>query len=377
MRIAVVRAGNLNPWELANYEADDMDVVAFGSRSGSFGAHGLPLTAQRFASPADTVRRLPSPAQAIIRRLGGEVDWLAGLGAALTGFDVAHAAELSNPCSLQALRAREAGSVQRVVLTVWENIAFPAPANGAVRRRVARVAAGVDRALAISERARLHLEVNGVPAERIEVVPMGVDLTRFTPRTSQAHDGPLRVLSIGRLVPEKGHEDLVLAAHLLRARGVETRVTIAGEGPLRARLVNMIEVLGLRDRIALVGTVPYGDLPALHHVHDVFVLASAPRTTWQEQFGFAVVEAMASGLPVLAGDSGSLDEVVGDRRQLVAPQQPAALAAELERLVDEPAERSRRGAANRLRAEAIYDRRNVARRIRSFYEHALAEPVRH
>jgi glycosyltransferase involved in cell wall biosynthesis len=90
----------------------------------------------------------------------------------------------------------------------------------------------------------------------------------------------------------------------------------------------------------------------------VFVLASAPRNGWQEQFGFALVEAMAAGLPAVVGDSGSLPEVIGDASQLVTPNQPTALAAALEAL------------------EERFDRRAVGRTIHGFFERALAEPPR-
>jgi glycosyltransferase involved in cell wall biosynthesis len=376
MRIALVRGGNLNPWELANFDLPGHEVVAFGSRSGSFEAHGLPLRARRLPSPDDALRRLPALGRAVVRRFAGDVDHLVGLERALRGFDVAHVAELATAYSHQALRARRRGAVSRVVATVWENIALPAPENAMVERRVAAVAAGLDRCLAISERARLHLVLAGVPDERIEVIPMGVDLERFTPNEAPRAGEPLRILSVSRLVAEKGVEDLVVAMRLLADRGVEARLTLVGEGPLRGRLEAMAEGLGVADRVQLAGTIPYEQLPSTQRAHDVFVLASGPRTTWQEQFGFAVVEAMACGLPVLAGDSGSLDEVVGDRAQLVTPHNPPTLADALEELARDPVRRRELGAANRRRAEARYDRREVSRRIASFYERALAEPPR-
>lgn len=375
MRIAVIRAGHLNPFELANFGIDG-EVVAFGSRAGSFDAHGLPVEARRLASPSDVVARLPYLARGAIGRFVGDVDLLAGLAGALRGFDVAHTAELSTPYSWQAVRAREAGAVKRTVATVWENIAFPVATNRAVARRVERVAAGLDRALAISERARLHLELHGVPADRIEVIPMGVDLERFAPRGAERRPGGLRVLSVSRLVAEKGVEDLVLAVHLLRERGHEVHATVVGDGPLRPRLSALVTRLRLGDRVTLTGPLAHDRLAVLHHEHDALVLASAPRDGWQEQFGFAVVEAMASGLPVVAGDSGSLDEVVGDRGQLVTPGQPEALAAALLALAGDPGRRARLGAANRRRAEERYDRRGVARRLQTFYAAALAEPPR-
>jgi phosphatidylinositol alpha-1,6-mannosyltransferase len=183
---------------------------------------------------------------------------------------------------------------------------------------------------------------------------------------------PLRVLTVCRLVPEKGVEDLVVAARLLADRGVDVVVTFAGSGPEAAHLADMAAKLGVADRIVFTGSVPYDQIPGLYAEADVFVLASAPRATWQEQFGFAVVEAMASGLPVLAGDSGSLDDVVGDPQQLVTPQYPGRLADALQRLAADPARREALGSANRTSAEQRYDRDVVAGRILAFYEAALS-----
>jgi len=374
VRIAVVRGANLNAWELANFALPGHEVVAVGSHRGAFDAHGVPVGRLRLHSPADVVARLPAPLPAVVARFGGDVSWLLGLERALRGFDIAHVAELASPYSLQALRARDAGAVTRVVATVWENIALPPAPNSLVARRAAAVARGVDRFLAISERARRHLLYAGVADERIDVFGMGVDLERFAPCDRPAAP-ELRILSVCRLVPEKGVEDLVVAVGLLAGRGVAVRLTFAGEGPSRPQLERLAAAGGVADRVRFAGFVPYEQMPALHRDADVFVLASAPRATWQEQFGFAVVEAMASGLPVLAGDSGSLDEVVGDPAQLVAPHRPERLADALEELAGDPARRAALGAANRRRAEQRYDRQRVAGELAEFYERALASPA--
>jgi glycosyltransferase involved in cell wall biosynthesis len=260
------------------------------------------------------------------------------------------------------------------VATVWENIPLPAPENPVVARRVRTVAAAIDRCIAISDDARLHLELAGVPPDRIDVLPMGIDLQRFSPGADERAPGPLRVLSVARLVSEKGVEDLVVALRLLADRGVGAELTLVGTGPLSGRLEALARELGVALRI--LGTVPYDDLPDVHRRHDLLVLASAPRATWREQFGFAVVEAMASGLPVLAGDSGSLDEVVGDPEQLVRPHDPEALAAALAALAADPAARRAQGERNRRWAAERYDRLQVAERLGAIYERALAAPPR-
>jgi glycosyltransferase involved in cell wall biosynthesis len=378
MRIALVRGPNLNAWELANFDLPGSEVVAFGSRRGSFDAHGLPMRARRLPSPVDAAGRLPPLARAAVQRAAGSLDYLVGLERALRGFDVAHVAELATPYSLQAIRARDAGACGRVVATVWENIAIPVLETARVEQRSREVAARADRFLAISERSRVHLQLAGVPDERIEVQPMGVDVERFRPpdRSARGASASLRVLSVCRLVAEKGVEDLVIAVRLLADRGVDVRLTLAGEGPLRGRLEAVARRLGVEGSVTFAGLVPHERMPALHHGHDAFVLASAPRATWQEQFGFAVVEAMASGLPVLAGHSGSLDEVVNDPQQLVLPHDPAALAEGLAALAADPQRRLALGDANRARAEERFDRRRVAVQIGAFYQRALAEPPR-
>ena len=375
MRVAVIRGPNLNAWELANFTLPDDEVVTFGSRRGSYESHGLPLPVRRLPCPTDYVRRLPWPVPQAIWQFAGSTDALCGLQLALRGFDIAHAAELASPYSLQAVRARRRGRVKRVVATAWENIAVPPLPNARVAARVAAVAAGVDRWIAISDRARVHLELAGVPAERIEVLPMGVDLDHFSVNPVRSGEGPLRILCVSRLEPEKGVIDLVVAVRVLRDQGIEAELTLAGEGSQRARLEQLAHALGVDDAVDLVGTIPYAEIPALHREADVFALASAPRATWQEQFGFAIVEAMASGLPVLAGASGSLDEVVGDDAQLVRPEDPRSLAAALAQLAGDADLRRSRGARNRARAEQRFDRRAVATQIRAFYERALAAPA--
>src|SRR5207245_2798836 len=112
-----------------------------------------------------------------------------------------------------------------------------------------------------------------------------------------------------------------------------------------------IERSPARDRIRVVGYVHQRDLPSLYREFDVLAVPSLTTPTWIEQFGRVAVEAMATGIPVVASDSGSLPEVIGDGGLLVPPGDPRALAAALDRLAGDPAERARLGKAARSRAE--------------------------
>ena len=372
MRVAIVRGPNLNPWELANYDLP-VDVEAIASRRGAFASQRLTMPTTRLPCPDDVARRLPNPVEYLVRHFTGDLQYLFGLERVLRGVDIAHVADLSTVYSLQAIRARDRGHCRRVVATGWENIPVRPVENRFVERRTVQVASGIDHVLAISERARLHLELAGVPPERISVVPMGIDLERFTPSAGRPAAGPLEILSVARMQWEKGVEDLVIAVKLLADREIEARLTLVGEGYLTDRLPKLARRLGISERVRLVGSLDYQELPALHRQTDVFVLASTPLPTWREQFGFAVVEAMASGLPVLAGNSGSLPEVVDDPGQLVTPHDPAALADGLAWLAGDPSLRRALGERNRERAVERFDRRKIAKEILALYRHILAE----
>ena len=331
----------------------------------------------RLRSPADLLRPLPSLARAGVLHFGGSPDYLVGLERALRGYDIAHVAELSNPYSLQAIRARRSGACERVVATVWENIALPAAANGVVARRARAVAEGLDACIAISEDARLHLELAGVPPERIEVFPMGIDLERFAPARGGAEGGPLRIVSVCRLVSEKGVEDLVVALRLLRdrergraahARGQRSAGGAAardgrGAGAGRARAPARRRPLLRGARAARrQRRVRAGQRAARH-------LARAVRLRGGRGDGRGL--AGAGRAQRLAGRGGGRPGRAGHAPRPGRAGRAPGTAGRATRSCGA-------GAAprNRARAEERYDRRRVAERIAGFYERVLAMPPR-
>jgi glycosyltransferase involved in cell wall biosynthesis len=374
MRVALIRGGLLRSWELANYElpAGRVDVIA--SHAVRLGPPAERFKTRRLRSATDLTTRLGPRIFGAVELLAGSPEYLWGLERTLRGYDIAHAAELVYPFTQQAVRARGAGACRRVVATVMENIPFKPYPNPLVAARAREVAAGVDRFVAVTERARLHLRCAGVADERITVLPMGTDLDAFRPLAGERRPGPLRILSVARLEPAKGVEDVVVAAGLLAQRGCAVEVSMVGAGPLARRLLEIAGQMGIAEQVRVL-EVPWEDLPRVHHDHDIFVLDSAPTRWWQEQFGFAVIEAMASGLPVLVGGSGSLPEVVGRPECLVRPHDPEDLAGALGRLAADPALRDREGRLNRERAVDHFDRRAIAANLQEIYEQVLSEPM--
>ena len=208
-----------------------------------------------------------------------------------------------------------------------------------------------------------------VPRAKVTIVASGVDARRFTPSGPAAprNGGLRRVLSVGRLVPRKGFDELVRALPGLPG----TEVVIAGGPPAdldtdpeAQRLRGIAEELGVADRVQLLGAVPPEQMPQWYRSSDVVAC-----TPWYERFGLTPLEAMASGVPVVAYAVGGLrDSVVdGATGLLVPPGDQEALADALAALVADEGRRRQFGTAARLRAVSRYDWSRQAATVASVY----------
>jgi glycosyltransferase involved in cell wall biosynthesis len=173
-----------------------------------------------------------------------------------------------------------------------------------------------------SRLARDCIEYLGADAARTLVVPDTYDDTRFSMITRGSHAGPVRLVSVGRLSREKGHDVLVQAASVLAARGVPFSLEIVGDGRERAALEAMIADAALGDRVRLLGALSGVELKRALERADLFVLPSRA-----EGFGVALIEAMATGLPAVVTRSGGPEDIVHGRNgTLVDPGDADALA---------------------------------------------------
>lgn len=188
-------------------------------------------------------------------------------------------------------------------------------------REAGRTANGL---LAVSEAMAGDMVALGLPRPRVHHT--GVDLDRFAPvervgaKKDLGIDGPL-VVSVGALIPRKGHEIVIDA--VARLPGVT--LVIAGDGPERAALLAQVARLGLADRVRLFGSVPHDDLPRLIAAADVTALASS-----SEGLANAWVEALACGTPIVVPDAGGAREVVtGPAAGRIVARDASAFAAAL------------------------------------------------
>lgn len=219
-------------------------------------------------------------------------------------------------------------------------------------------------------------------------VPPGVDTRRFVPlpsieraasraRLSLPVDAQL-VLSVSRLVPRKGMDVLISAVGALARSHPKLVLAIAGAGRDRARLEYHARRSGAAIRF--LGRVAEADLPGLYACSDVFVLAC--RSRWggleQEGFGIVLLEAAASGVPVVVGRSGGAADAVahGETGEVVEhPNDVAAFAGAIARLVDNPSLAKRQGMAARSRAEREFAYDVLAERLGTAIE-TLGTPAR-
>ena len=266
-----------------------------------------------------------------------------------------------------ALWAGRLGGARHIVVS--RRAAFPVGANLFSRRKYTNRRVG--RYLAISRAVATELERVGVEAERIRVVPSGVDLGRVATvepawswrSTLRLAPGELLVGTAAALTPEKDLASLVRAFARWRERSGSGCLVVLGDGPERAALSRLAEELGVAGQVHLPGFEP--DVLPLVAAMDIFVLSSQ-----REGLGTALVDAMACGRPVIATRSGGPEDVIEDGRsgKLVDVGDVEAMAAALHELQSSAALRQRLGHEARLRAEHFDARLTVERTIAVYRE---------
>jgi phosphatidylinositol alpha-mannosyltransferase len=258
-------------------------------------------------------------------------------------FDVVHVhSPLVPTLPLLALRRRTA----RIVGT-FHTAGDARPYRAAIpllRRFTRTLGAGI----AVSEPA--HAFARRFYDGPLSIIPNGVDLERFHPNGGSPREGPMRLLCVGRLEP--------------RAPG-RAMLVLVGGGPLDRSLRARAARVG-PGRVRFEGAVAPGSLPSVYRDCDLFI-APAVRN---ESFGIVLLEAMASGLPVVASDIPGYRAVVGGAGALFAPGDAAALASAVERLLDDRSERLRLSAAGLERA-GEHRWSDIAARVEELYANAL------
>jgi colanic acid/amylovoran biosynthesis glycosyltransferase len=206
-------------------------------------------------------------------------------------------------------------------------------------------------------------------ADRIHRVYNGLNLAEFG-RATFSSDPP-SIVAIGRLIVKKGVANLIRACALLVERGRSFQCEIFGEGPLENQLRAQIEELGLQERIQLAGPKPQHELRARLAGASVFVMPSVPEDDGgMDNLPTVIMEAMATGLPVVSTRIGGIPEMVIDNQTgfLVQPEDAVALAGAIEKLTNDRSLGQKLGQAGYERAQALFSIEKNVRELCSLLE---------
>jgi len=339
IKVALVRGKYLNQFEGQNYFFNKK-IKLTGVASKNSIHQQLPFSVIRLSSLTDYESIFSKKLiKYLSNRILGDSQCLFGLENYTKQFDIFHTADPHYYYSYQLARLRKKELIKKLIVTAWETIPFN---NETVfkKKEIKRfVKKNADLFICYTERAKQALILEGVDKRKIKVIKLGVDLKKFKPAKRKSKR--LTILFVGRLVEEKGIKDL----YEVRKRIKECNVRIIGS-----------------DK------VNYEKMPEIYKRADIFVMPSKTTKTWEEQYGMVLIEAMASGLPIIAYNSGSIPELLGDAGILVEEGNVDRLIEAILSLIDDKNLRLKLGRMSRDRAKKEFDSRKFSQKMAKIYE---------
>jgi starch synthase len=381
-KVGVVRGPHLNQYEgqyfekLKKYDFLPVGITTYNNTSNLFELH-FPV---RIGHNFSTLTRNMFRHLLFVGSKATKIDFGAlnyqiwNLKKLTEDLDILHSADVWYPFTYQAIKTKIP-----TIVTEWENIPFNAEnLTYAKMKTYSREHAA--HFVAITEKAKKALVTEGVSPDRISVVPAGIDCQRFKPAARDAElieqfgiqEDTLNILFVGRLVPEKGIFDLLNAFSMLRQNFRNVLLMVVGSGPPRTkRQINrlLLNLKTVRARIKFLGGIKYSLMPKIYNSADIFCLPSVTTKSWEEQFGYSLVEAMACGKPIVSTSTGSIPEVVKDGATgiLVNPHDPHALKEALEELVLNERKRQTFGNNGRQWVLQKFEANKIAKQLAEIY----------
>ncbi|MBS7812035.1 glycosyltransferase family 4 protein [Roseococcus pinisoli] len=295
--------------------------------------HGITVHHPRFLAPPGlgmytAPLAVLAAARRVLRRLWAE-------GARFDAID----AHYLYPDGVAAIRlGREFGLP--VVITARGSDTSQLPRYALPRRLIQEAMREAAALIAVSEGLKGGLVELGAPPEKVTVLRNGVDLHAFRPAVARIPSAMPTLLTIGHLIPRKGHDLVIGALPALPGH----QLVVVGEGPERAALEGLARRLGVADRVRFAGLQAHEDLPRFYNAADVMILASS-----REGWANVLLEAMACGTPVIASPAwGSREAVAAPEAGMVLDETtPDTIATAVRALLAAPPSR----AATRAYAE--------------------------
>lgn len=364
MNISFIRGAYLNNFEGQNFDFTRQKSFDFRGYSSLFPLdQHVPFSLMKLPSPAD-IPLVQKAVRFVANRTLGDAQLLFGLERHITSSDIVHTADPHYYYSYQAAVLRQNGMIKKLITTWWETIPFNNEGTAAKKRIKKFVMRYTDLFLCYTERAKKCLLDEGVDMDKIALIPLGVNLTKFT--HSVTKNAVPTILFVGRLVEEKGILDLYDAFVDIRKQGVLATLRIVGSGELESVLRNRIMKDNLEDRITIEKR-SYQEMPKVYREVDIFCVPSKKTATWEEQYGMVFIEAMASGLPIVSYRTGAIPEIVDGCGLFAEKQSSASLATALVKIITERELGAKLGTMGRERALSRFDAQKTALEIAKLY----------
>jgi len=207
-----------------------------------------------------------------------------------------------------------------------------------------------------------------MPNLDIAVIPNGIDIQVYHPDPSKTIGKPIGLLSVGRLISRKQIDWLIEGVGLAAKEGLDVRLNIVGEGNLLAELQKKAADLNVSDRVVFMGLVGRQKMPDVYRANDIFVMASQ-----HEGMSNAMLEAIASGLPVITTPCEGVQELIGDNGMIVNHPDLQEFVAAIKALVTDPQKYQAMSKAGRRIAET-FSWSAVADNYIQYYKKLLRKP---
>lgn len=370
-KLAIVRGKFLNAYEMQIFEPliKEYDITAFGSKTSYHNNFAFPT--KQLWSPMD-VPEFPLK-MPIINRLFVDSHYLFGLENSLKGFDIIHTAETYYHYTQQVLNAKKKGYVKKVVATVLENIPFNN--EGICGRQAFKIRARkeLDHIIALSDKTKQTLILEGADEKKITVVNHGINTKRFFPGKKKKTNN-ITILFTGRLEVYKGvYEILYAFKRLLQDENLKKykfELLLVGEGSEKNKLIELEKKLSM-SKLVKHKSYSYTEMSSVYQQADIYVAPSKAAKRWVEQYNTGLLEAQASGLPIITTYSGGIPENVGDAAVLIQPDDFVSLYYALKDFIIHLSKRETYANLARKRAEQVHDTFIIAKKLDAVYKSLL------